>query len=76
MAIKTKHIRAWMVKRGLTQGRIGQEAGVSQQFVSMFLNGRRVSAGLRQYFVGRGCPERYFGMDAKNGEGANGQTCS
>lgn len=56
-------VKIWLLKQGLEQKAIAKEYGCSDFFVSAFVRGQRVSNGLAEYFINKGCPEKYF----KNG---------
>ena len=63
--IHTRRVCAWMTLHGLTQQEVASAAGVSQAMVSYFLRGQRNSPRLRDYFLSRGCPEKFLGEQRK-----------
>lgn len=57
-------IRVWMLRSNMNRRKIAKAYKVTEQFVGQFLNRERTSKGMVEFFIKRGCPEKYF----KNGK--------
>ena len=68
MGNELRQIRAWMALHRLTQNTVAAEADVSQQFVSLYLAGKRTSGKLTAYYAAKGCPERYLPQLTQTGK--------
>lgn len=59
---RRKLLKAWMIKHEpeirLTE--VARSLGISPQAVSRYLSGDMNSRNIREYFIRRGCPERYL----------------
>ena len=56
-------VRIWMLRNNIQSLDIVNGYGCDKAMVSRFINGERTSKGLAEYFINKGCPEKYF----KNG---------
>ena len=55
-----RKVRAWLVENGIKQASIAEELGVNRSTVSRWIAGHIQSQRIYGYFLGIGCPERYF----------------
>lgn len=48
LSLPPNHIKAELVRRGLTPGAVGESLGVSREYVSMTIHGKRTAARVRR----------------------------
>lgn len=62
MKRETNEIKAWLVRRGITQTEIAREAGVTPGLVNRTIHGQANNRRVLRRLVTRGVPERFLGL--------------
>ncbi len=65
--VKTREVRSWLVKQGLTYAQIGAALGVRAGQVSMVLHNKRRrgwrAMQVKLHIAERGCPRKLLGLE-------------